>query len=522
METATLKKFFEELSLSDNFFSELKSFVGAGSNKLLQLRTAETISVDDSWITTIEKLIYSVEQIVKNPKKFIKDKEVLLNVEKARKVSAVTIRHLASHTNFIRAIDENGKIQPSKVLTSEMQEDLLIYENRFVFALIQKLIAFIEKRYETIKSHVDSYETTNLVMKSKFKIGGGDVEYDTNLKVRQPGNKAVYKRNHEQLKKIEIIRKRLLILRNTNFCKALSAAKPVAPPIIKTNIINMQTDYNNCYKLWLFISTYTAMGYTVEISQKKLPIDTEYYDDLTMLVALGLKSMVENNALRHELYSKVPTKRRRIKKFSELPMIEYSPNLRSKGRLKDSELVNQYYYDKLKELIIEKQRIKESDIVVEETMKVSFQKFFRGINKLTNEMYEELLAVQKPELPMALDPKTRLTQEIKAQEEICKKLKLLNRLKATELLQALKRENTQKLKLERLRFKEQTLIARANKKRITKDNITAKENIEETKALQSVVDRAQADERERRAKELERQKKILEKHNKKRNRRGAK
>lgn len=522
METATLKNFFEELSLSDNFFAELKDFVSAGSNKLLQLRTAETITVDDSWIMTIEKLIYSVEQIVKNPKKFIKDNEVLLNVEKAKKVSAVTIRHLASHTNFIRAIDEKGKIQPSKVLTNEMQEDLLIYENRFVFALIQKLVAFIEKRFETIKSYVDSYETTNLIMKSKFKIGDGDVEYDTSLKVRQPGNKAVYKRNHEQLKKIETIRKRLLILRNTNFYKALLNAKPVLPPIIKTNIINMQTDYNNCYKLWLFISTYTAMGYTVEISQKKLPIDTEYYDDLTMLTAISLKAMVENNALRNELYSKAPTKRRRIKKFSELPIIEYSPSFRSKGRLKDSELVNQYYYDKLKELITEKQRIKESDIVVEETMKLSFQKFFRGITKLTNEMYEELLVVQKSEAITDPDERARLSKEIKAQEEICKKLRLLNRLKAVELLQALKRENTQKLKLERLKFKEQTLIARANKKRITKDDITAKENIEETKALQSVVERAQADEKERRAKELERQTKILEKHNKKRKKRGAK
>lgn len=512
----TIKELFAEMNVSSNFFAELGDYIKRGDNKLLQTRIVETMIVDDNWVRIIENLIHSIEQIVKNPKKFIKEEELLVNVEKAKRMSPKTIRHLAANTNFIRAVDADGRIQPSKVLTREMREDLFIYENRFVNSLVIKLLFFVESRYKAIKDQIDTYDTTNLRMKSKFKLEGkAEVDYDVDIKIRkEPTSKVTLKKNYELLQKIEMLRKRVLIIKNSPFCRELAVSKLVMPPIMKTNIINMQTDYNNCYKLWMFISSYTAVGYSVEVSERKLPIDTDYYEDLTMLVAISLKTMLENNAVRQPLYKNAVAKKRRIRKFRELRRIEYSPSFRSKGDIKDSELINQFYFEQLKELIMDKEEIKATDFVNEKNLTLSFQKFYRGISKLTNEMYHELLSISTYTEPLRLQTALQKKQfEVRKQIETCKKLQIISRLKADDLLKTLKKENTQKIRLERMKFQLETLKAKDKKKKPTKDALsTVTTKSVATKKMKTVLLRAQQDEKTRMNKELNRQKKQLEKH----------
>lgn len=42
--------------------------------------------------------------------------EEVVPVEKAKKISQETIKHLAQHTDLIQDVDEDGTITPSKVL----------------------------------------------------------------------------------------------------------------------------------------------------------------------------------------------------------------------------------------------------------------------------------------------------------------------------------------------------------------------------------------------------------------------
>ena len=55
--------------------------------------------------------------------------------------------------------------------------------------------------------------------------------------------------------------------------KFLGGKKIVKPPIQKTNLRMKNVDYNSCYKLWLFISAYTNVGYAIDVKDKSLPVD---------------------------------------------------------------------------------------------------------------------------------------------------------------------------------------------------------------------------------------------------------
>lgn len=509
-----IKDFFNELLLEDDFFSNLTAAVKSGDTSLIQSRVIETMIVDDAWIYSIENLLFSAEQIVKNPKKFIVDERNIVNVEKAKRTDSETVRHLASHTNYIRSVDKaTGEVMPSKLLVKEMEEDLLIYENRFVFTLITRLIAFIEQRYTAIKDQIDTFDTTNLKMRSKFKMDKGDVEYDFNIKVRnQPSNKILLQKNHELLGKIEILRKRILLLKGTDFYKALSVAKPVQTPIMKTNIIRMHTDYKNCYKLWMFLSSYNTIGFSVEVSDKRLPVDTDYYDDLTMLVAISLKAMVNNNAVREPQFRKLPFNKRSVRKYRELRQIQYTPSFKNVAGIESKDEINQFYYDKLKELVAAKDTLKESDIASVEVLKSSFKKVFMSISELNNEMYKELLAISS--FPDPIRKLTTLQEKqlaYKKQDELCKKLSILSKLKVQDLEKTLYRENTQKVRLAKLKFDYETALEKAENKKPKKKKKAASSKLsKEQKKLSDIFAKAEKDESLRLEQEIARQEDVIE------------
>ncbi|UKI51077.1 MAG: DUF2357 domain-containing protein [Clostridium sp.] len=80
--------------------------------------------------------------IINNPKKSIRYDEEVVLVEKAHKINADTVRHLAAHTELIKKIDTNGDVIPSKVLTTFAEEEINIYENRFIKTLIYRIDTF--------------------------------------------------------------------------------------------------------------------------------------------------------------------------------------------------------------------------------------------------------------------------------------------------------------------------------------------------------------------------------------------
>ena len=133
----------------DRYFQYLFEMVQAGDNTLQQKNRILHKVVDDRWISTLEEGIEAIFEIVDKPRRFLATTEEVVPVALAKKITADSVRHLSMNTQFI-ASDENGDIQPTKVLNVTTEESYDLYENRFIYHLIQRLFAFVDKRTDAI------------------------------------------------------------------------------------------------------------------------------------------------------------------------------------------------------------------------------------------------------------------------------------------------------------------------------------------------------------------------------------
>ena len=116
-----------EESLSNDLFLN-------NMNSILSVKTDyEKKEYDYKWIDMIDETLPYLDNILRNPKRFIINEEEVVQVEKSKKVTVESIIHLTQHTNYIQKIEDNGDVKPSKILNINKEESLDTYENRFIF-----------------------------------------------------------------------------------------------------------------------------------------------------------------------------------------------------------------------------------------------------------------------------------------------------------------------------------------------------------------------------------------------------
>src|SRR5574344_23589 len=217
----------------------------------------QSVQFDYSWIEKIEETIPYLDNLVRNPRKFIVQEEEVVPVERAKKISQETIKHLAQHTNLIQDVDEDGTITPSKVLNVHKEESFDIYENRFLISLLKNLSFFFQMRKEATKQGSFSKSDKNLSFTGTTDIGSEQVKIDVNLESKTfddlAGENASGAGLNERIEHIEHIISDFL---KSPFAKDLVNALPVRSPIRKTNAILKNTNLQKALALWEFIEGY--------------------------------------------------------------------------------------------------------------------------------------------------------------------------------------------------------------------------------------------------------------------------
>lgn len=464
----------------------LDAYLSAGDTKLLHSVVTEAIFLDEKWIETIEAALFSVEQIVKNPQKSIIDEQILVNVEKARKINARSIQYLASHSEHVSNFVD-GEVRPSKIMTTEFEEDYKTYENRFVYSLILRLEKFVSSRYEDVKGKLDTHRTDVIEYRNTVKTKRAEMDCEMKLVVRDvPRGSVELEKNYELLRRIETLQKRIRILKAGNFFDILSGTKPVLPPIIKTNLLQKNVDYSNAYQLWLYISAYTFEGFRLEVERKMLPFDDEYAKDLTDMAALLWNVTEANNEIRRSVFEKLPASVKKSKKYKVLTRYDYQPTFQRSSGDTGEDVVNQYYFDEMKKLVGKTTETLKGNVLIEkQSFSAPFSKFFRSMNRISNSIYDEVLIVSEEK--KTKKKKTRvdlLKAKVKRQTEVLKRKKLLSKLKAEELTKTLNAESKELVKLEKLKFE----LALAEEKKIAKKTANDKKKVR----LQAVRKKSEA------------------------------
>mgnify|MGYP004656027361 FL=1 len=229
------------------------SFVGATSSDILIKKNIDAKVSDTSWIDMVEECIPYLDNIIRNPRRFIVQEENIVPIEKAKVVTEESIRHLAQHTSMIQEVQEDGTVIPLKLLNVYREETVDLYENRFIKSLVDNLYTFVTNKLEESdqKSYakVDSEVTYKGIMKKKDEV----VEVNLQLTSKKETDVDASKDGHSLDERIEHIRDIVSAFRSSTFIKSLKESSPVRSPIRKTNVILKEQNFIKALELWEYL-----------------------------------------------------------------------------------------------------------------------------------------------------------------------------------------------------------------------------------------------------------------------------
>ena len=442
----------------DRYFQYLFEMVQAGDNTLQQKNRILHKVVDEQWLTVVEEGIESIFNIVDKPRRFIATSEEVVPVALAKKITADSVRHLSQNTQFI-ASDANGDIQPTRILNVTTEESYDLYENRFVYHLIQRLFAFVDKRTDVIFWSTGDETCNTMSMESKIDDAYEEISYKIEMTIK---NRQSFVENDSDnmnvFKRIDRVRRMARVLRTSSFCDIMNGCSRVRSPIQRTNLMMKDPDYRTCYKLWQFIESYDEVGYTIEEQDSALEFDEEYllqmYTNLITNYTV-FKSLLESDPRKmSELASKhpAPVKPKFIKEIKEEIVEDYNiPDVEIRKVIVEE--VTQAQLDaeeKLKEETDRCNELREQNSRLEDSLNdLQWQ-----LQSLMDQM--EALEEQKQQLENA---KTSLEIQLEDSEETLKAAKTAHQETRKALKEA--QENSRKAEEARWQAEEETRLAKA-------------------------------------------------------------
>ena len=303
----------------DNFKCEVEKEVKDRTDIFLKKLGSEMFFKSDyegnlvsfDWIDVIEDACPYIDIIVRQPKIALIREENTVKIEKSKKITVASIKDLSKHTEYINKVDKKTKsVEPKKILDVRNEETYNIYENRFLYTLIDSLLKFVLEKEELLNNFELSDDK---VLEYSAKTVTDFEKIDVELKVTSetlPTAK-VDKKIKDEIKKIKArikrIKEYISSWQRSEMYKALEKAHVsfIKPPIKKTNIILKNPNFRIAVKLWEYLLKF-------EDDEDTKENDTDNGNDV-------LKGFLDHSFLIDYLVldSLVPSKREQKKKMAK-------------------------------------------------------------------------------------------------------------------------------------------------------------------------------------------------------------
>ncbi len=290
----------------DRYFRYLFELAQASETTIDQQREELVKVVDEEWISVIEDSLDAINNVIEKPRRFITTEQEVVPVSLAKKISADSVRHLSQNTQFLAPSDDGG-VHPTKILNVSMAETYDLYENRFVYHLIKRLLTFVDRRTDVIFWSTGNEVRNRFTMHSKIGDAYEEIEYNVEMTVKDRQNFAENDAdNMDTFMRIDRVRRLVMALRGSSFCQLMKGCSVVRSPIQRTNLIMKDPNYRKCFQLWQFMERYDKVGYSIQVKDSALAFDDEYltqmYTNLINNYAV-FKSLVSDDRNLTELAS---------------------------------------------------------------------------------------------------------------------------------------------------------------------------------------------------------------------------
>lgn len=253
------------------------SFMNHLNSTLLVKRDFELHEYDYEWLEIIEDVLPYLDNILRNPKRFIVNEEEIVKVELSKKITVESVIHLTQHTNLIQDYNEkSGDVKPTKVLNINKEESLDTYENRFIYTLINNLRVFFDQRVESTGESSFYRDSRDIKYEGNSKVGTDDIKFALTINavdknIKEPEKDKGDLSYADRLNKIKV---QLDGFMGTELMTTLSKlhVEKVRSPIRKTNVILKNPNFRKAEELWNYIQTY--------VNKDKNEVDKkDYFDD---------------------------------------------------------------------------------------------------------------------------------------------------------------------------------------------------------------------------------------------------
>lgn len=260
----------------------------------------EKRSVDLKWLDLFEETMRYIDNILRNPKRFIINEEEIVKIELAKKITSESVIHLTQHTNLIQDYDPvNGDVQPSKILNINKEESLDTYENRFIHTLIKQMNFFMEQHVSDINDSSYCIDNKAILYDAKTKLDNEIVEMHLSLKSNNDQELDSGLKNGVNVKeRYKILKVQMSGFMQTELMKTLDKlhVPDVRPPIRKTNVLLKNPNFIKALELFNYLQRYDKNNTHFE-KQKEDYMDTGFnkslFDESFFLEYLVMNSLSE-------------------------------------------------------------------------------------------------------------------------------------------------------------------------------------------------------------------------------------
>ena len=493
------KDYLASATTDNEFYDEMDTAINSGTNSYSLFNRYFDKKIDLKWVEEIEACIIPLDNIIRVPRKFIVQEEEIVPIERARKITNESIRHLAQHTNMIAKV-EGDDVTPNQILNVFREESYEVYENRFVFTLMQNLVRFIDVRYNVLFNISDDDNMASLKMESDFTRGREKIQYKLEVSAQSAGSDIDGEagpegENATAFQRIERVKRIINEYANSSFMKELRNCVPVRPPIMRTNAIQKNPNFRACLKLWQFIQSYNELGYEITIKESNDMVSAEYMNELNRMTAMNYM-LLKANTLSEDAVGKQKKRKLKpklLKRLAEELVMDYD--------MEEVE-IQRVFVDEVK-------RVSRKKIEGEKKIQEAIQRALDAENARKKAIEDKIKAKIAHEKEMErrriAREKERIRKEKEKERQRIKREKEREKARiAKEKALAKEKARKEKERAAKLKAQEEARLAKEKQReemRIAREKAAKLAKIEKEKAA-----KAKAKEKERKAKEIAAQK----------------
>ena len=263
------------------------------------------------WIDEMEFACPYIDIVVRNPKLTLIQEKNVVKVERAKRINVDSVKNLAKNTHYINKVKENNEVEPKKILEVRNEETFNIYENRFLYTLIDDMTRFIRTK-EEILNNFEITDNKRMEYAASTVANGEKIKFEVVVTSESLPNQKIDKKLADEIakakKRLKRIKDYISSWYRSPMMKQLERehVKPIKPPLKKTNITLKNPNFRIAARLWDFLRMYDLEDRNSSNQNASLDdsidllkgfLDHSFFIDYAVLNSMNTKKRVQKKLM---------------------------------------------------------------------------------------------------------------------------------------------------------------------------------------------------------------------------------